>query len=99
MSSTASLIQTAGVFMSAVSLGQLVRGLFSLSALVGFVMLFRPLLTGIAKALVLVVRPRLSRDQLAARAALRDARALQRVINAAQSPLDAAELRALAARS
>jgi hypothetical protein len=38
-----------------------------LTLLGGLVMFFRPLLVGIARALVLVVRPRPTKDELAAR--------------------------------
>jgi hypothetical protein len=68
MPAIASLLHSAVVFLSAFSFAQLVRALFSLLVLTGFVMFFRPLLTGIARALVLTVRPRLTKDQLAARA-------------------------------
>jgi hypothetical protein len=68
MPAIASLLHSAAVFLSAFSFAQLVRALFSLLVLTGFVMFFRPLLTGIARALVLTVRPRLTKDQLAARA-------------------------------
>jgi hypothetical protein len=60
---------------------------------------FRPLLVGMARAALLAVRPRLSREQRAARAHQRDARLLQRMINASSGPSQAAELRAIAARA
>jgi hypothetical protein len=44
-----------------------------LTLLGGVVMFFRPLLIGIARALVLVVRPRPTKDELAARRKLRAA--------------------------
>ncbi|MFL6674767.1 MAG: hypothetical protein ACJ8LG_15920 [Massilia sp.] len=62
MSLISTLIQAVGAFLSAVSFAQVVRAVFSLSALAGFVMFFRPLLVGIARALVLTVRPRRARD-------------------------------------
>ena len=71
---------------------------FGLLALAALVMLFRPLLTGIARALVLVVRPRLTREEQAARRQMRDAQLFQRMINSSQGPNDVAELRAMAAR-
>jgi hypothetical protein len=83
MSFVSSVIQVAGPLVSAVSLAQVVRGLFSMSALAGFVMMFRPLLTGIARALVLAVRPRLTQEQLVARRKRYDAASLQRGINPA----------------
>jgi hypothetical protein len=48
---------------------------------------------------VLTVRPRLSREQQAARRHMRDAQLFKRMINASQGPSDAAELLALAARA
>ncbi|MGZ3182805.1 MAG: hypothetical protein ACXU8N_10215 [Telluria sp.] len=71
-----------------------------LSLLVAAVLavMFKPLLTGLAKAAALAVLPRLSREELAARAQLRNARLMQRMINSAIDVSDAAELRALSAR-
>jgi hypothetical protein len=60
--------------------------------------LFRPLLLGLLRAALLVVRPRLSQEQRLARAHLRDMRTMQRMINASNGPSQAAELRAIAAR-
>src|SRR5213595_155924 len=76
VSSAAVLIQTAGAAVANVSVVQLVRGLFCASMLMGLVMFFRPLLVGIVRALALAIRPRLTRDELAARRQLRDTRAL-----------------------
>ncbi len=70
MTAIASLLHSAAFFLSTFSFAQLVRALFSLLALTGFVMFFRPLLTGIARALVLALRPRPTKDELAARIAL-----------------------------
>jgi hypothetical protein len=66
----ASLLYT----ISALSFAQVVRGVFSLSVLVGLAMFFRPLLTGLVRASVLALRPRLSAEQLATRRQLHDAR-------------------------
>jgi hypothetical protein len=99
MSATIAFLQNAAAYASAVPLAQVVRVLFSLAAVAAFAMFFRPLLVGIARALVLTVRPRRTKEEQAARRKLRDARLLQREINSAHSPLYAAELRALAARS
>jgi hypothetical protein len=67
MPAIASLLHSAAVFLSAFSFAQVVRALFSLLTLTGFVMFFRPLLTGIARALVLTVRPRAAKPPFAAR--------------------------------
>lgn len=58
MSAVTTFIQASGSLVSAVSVAQLARGLLSLSLFSGFVMFFRPLLVGIARALMLTVRPR-----------------------------------------
>jgi hypothetical protein len=63
----------------------------------GLLVLFKPLLTGIGRALVLVVKPRLTKEERIARRNQRDARMVQRMIDEAQCPNEAAELRALAA--
>jgi hypothetical protein len=76
----------------------LVRGLFSLAAVAGLLMFFKPLLVGVARALFLVVRPRVSKEERQARRQMRDALMLQRMINASHGPSHAAELRALASR-
>jgi hypothetical protein len=96
VSFTASFFQNAAMADFAVL--PFIGGALALTALAALVMLFRPLLTGIARALVLVVRPRLSRDEKAARRQMRDAQLFQRMINTSQGPNDAAELRAMAAR-
>ena len=76
----------------------LVRGLFSLAAVAGLLVFFRPLLVGIVRAMYLVVRPRLTKEERLARRHMRDAQMLQRMINSSHGPSHAAELRALAAR-
>jgi hypothetical protein len=43
----------------------LLLGTLELALVGGVLMFFRPLLTGIVRALVLVVRPRLTKDELA----------------------------------
>jgi hypothetical protein len=96
VSFTATFLQTAGVANFQVL--PFVRGALGLSAFAGLVVFFKPLLTGIARALVLVVRPRLTRDEKAARRQMHDAQLFQRMINSSQGPSHAAELRAMAAR-
>ena len=60
--------------ISAISFTQVVRAVFSLSVLVGLAMFFRPLLSGLVRATVLALRPRLTAEQLATRRQLHDAR-------------------------
>lgn len=64
MSFSATLFQTP---VMALPFTQWLLVLVQLSLLGGVVMFFRPLLIGIARALVLVVRPRPTKDELAAR--------------------------------
>jgi hypothetical protein len=86
MSFTATLFQAP---MTALPFVQLFISMVQLALLGGLLMFFRPLLIGIARALVLVVRPRPSKDALAARRKLRLA---QQAVVVAGS---AAEVRAL----
>ena len=95
MSTTATLLQTA----AGVQIFPLVRGVFSLAAIAGLLVFFRPLLVGVARAMLLVVRPRLTKEERLARRQMRDAQMLQNMINSSQGPSHAAELRALAARA
>lgn len=95
MSTTATLLQTT----AGVPVLPLVRGALGFAVIGGLLMFFKPLLVGLFKAMVLVIRPRLTKEQRAARQVARDARMLQRMINASHGPSHAAELRALAARA
>ena len=67
MSTTLTLIQTAGSAVAAVPVGQLVRTATGLALLGGVAMFFRPLLVGIGRAAVLAVRPRPPKTHLANR--------------------------------
>lgn len=96
MSTTVNLLETFSA--SGFPLLPLVRGVLGVSALVGLMMFFKPLLTGIARALVLAARPRPSKEEQSARRQMRNAQMLQGVINSSQGPNDAAELRAMASR-
>ncbi len=95
MSTTATLLQTA----VGVQIFPLVRGVLSLAALAGLVVFFKPLLVGVARAAMLVVRPRLTKEERLARRQMRDAQMVQNMINSSHGPSHAAELRALAARA
>jgi hypothetical protein len=96
VSFTATFFQTAAIGNFQVI--PLVRGVVGLSALAGVAIFFKPLLTGIARALVLAVRPRLTREEQASRRHMRDAQLFKRMINSSQGASHAAELRAMAAR-
>ena len=67
MSLTANLFHAASTFVTTVPVADMARGVVSAAAVGGLVMFFRPLLTGIGRALVLTVRPRPPRAQRAAR--------------------------------
>jgi hypothetical protein len=95
---TSAVIHKAAAAVPLIPIWELVSCMASMAALVGLAIFFRPLLVGIARALVLVVRPRRSKDELAARRALRGKRDLQRAINAADKPVQA-ELRAIVSRA
>jgi hypothetical protein len=98
MSTVTTLLQTTGA-AATFSLLPLLRGLAVLVAIGAFALFFKPLLVGIFRALALLVNPRLSREQLAARRNMRDAKLLQKMINASSGPSLTAELRAMGARS
>jgi hypothetical protein len=89
MSIVSSVLQVTAAFEPAVSLAQVLRALFGMSLLAGFVMVFRPLLTGIFRALVLAVRPRPTKEQLAARRQQYITASLQRGINPASGGAEA----------
>jgi hypothetical protein len=81
MSFTATLFQLP---MTAMPFMQLFTSMVQLILLGGLLMFFRPLLIGIARALVLVVRPRPTKDELAARRKLRLAQAAKAVTAATE---------------
>lgn len=63
MSLTANLFHAASTFVTTVPVADVARGVFNVVAVGGLVVFFRPLLTGIGRALVLTVRPRRTRAQ------------------------------------
>jgi len=66
----------------------------------GTLVLFKPLLVGCVRAAVLVVKPKMSKEQRLQRRQMRDAMLLKRMMNRSEcDPSHAAELRALAARA
>lgn len=82
----------------ALPFSQLVTGMVQLTVLGAVLMFFRPLLIGIARALVLVVRPRPTKDELAARRKLRDAQVQAQAAKAALQA-EGPAVRAFGARS
>jgi hypothetical protein len=77
----------------------IIATLLQILAVAGLLVFFKPLLLGIMKAIVLLVNPRLTKEQKLARRNMRDAKLLQRMIKETDSPEMAAELRALGCRS
>lgn len=73
--------------------------MIELLAVLALVLLFKPLLVGVAKAAWLMVHPRLTKEERKARRAMRDAQLVTKLMNRGYGPSDAAELRALAARA
>ena len=66
----------------------------------GLLVLFKPLLRGCARAAVLVVKPKLSKEERLQRRQMRDAMMLKRMLNTSEcAPSHAAELRAMASRA
>lgn len=76
------------------------RPLLGLGATAGLLMLFKPLLTGILHAMLLILRPRRSLEQRSAQQHLRDVLLLNRLARHfdESQPNQAVELRAMASR-
>jgi hypothetical protein len=67
---------------------------------VGLLVLFKPLLRGCARAAVLMVKPKLSKEERLQRRQMRDAMMLKRMLNTSECGAShAAELRAMASRA
>jgi hypothetical protein len=66
----------------------------------GLLVLFKPLLRGCARAAMLVVKPKLSKEERLQRRQMRDAMMLKRMLNTSEcAPSHAAELQAMASRA
>lgn len=97
MSTFISAVQALFLDISILTALQVLAG--ALLALV-FLLLFKPLLRGIGRALMLVVKPKLSKEERLQRRLMRDAMMLNRMLNSLEgAPSHAAELRAMAARA
>lgn len=70
--------------------------MFAISVAVVF---FRPLLSGVVRAIGMVIRKPLSKEEKLAREKMRNAQILRRMINASVDPSHADELRAMGSRS
>jgi hypothetical protein len=65
VSVTANLFHAATALIATVPVAEVAHGVFNVVAVGGVLVFFRPLLTGIGRALVLTVRPRRTPIQLA----------------------------------
>jgi hypothetical protein len=77
---------TAIVLQQTVQFGPALRILAGTATTGAMLLLFRPLLTGLLRAAILVVRPRQTREQRLAKAKLRDQRLLEKMIAASSGP-------------
>ena len=97
MSTVITLIQAAAQYISLAAVAKLSLLAFLAVALL---VLFQPLLRGLARALLLAIKPKQSKEQRLHRRLMADAMMLKRMLNSAESsPSDVADLRALAARA
>ena len=97
MSTFISLMHAAATHFSLIAALQITAGL---SVALALALLFKPLLLGVARALMLVIKPKLTKEERLQRRQMRDAMMLNRMLNSMEgSPSHAAELRALAARA
>lgn len=93
MSTTAIFVQ-----QTATQLGPILRELPRWAGVAVLLLVFRPLLVGLLRAAILIVRPRTTRDEQRRRAHMRDMQLMDRMIASSSGPSHAAELRAMAAR-
>ncbi|WP_254441865.1 hypothetical protein [Duganella vulcania] len=93
MSTIISVVQN----ISLIAAGELALASGAVCALA---VLFKPLLRGLARAAVLVVKPKRSKEEQLQRRQMRDAMMLKRLLNSMEGdPSHAAELRAMASRA
>ena len=82
------------------SVGDALQVLLACALAVSLLVLFKPLLRGLALAAVLVVKPKLTKEQRLQRRQMRDAAMLKGMMNSHKaSPSETAELQALASRA
>ncbi|MET3130233.1 hypothetical protein AAKU55_000486 [Oxalobacteraceae bacterium GrIS 1.11] len=101
MSTAISLLQAVSAYALDISLLGALQILLGAIVVAALLALFKPLLVGIARAMVLLLKPHLSKEERLARRQMRDAMMLNRMLNAmdGSAPSHAAELRALASRA
>lgn len=97
MSIIISTVQAALAPVLDVSILGAIQVLLGMTFSVALLFLFKPLLLGIARALVLLVKPRLSKEQRLARRHMKDAMILKRMLQSMDGAASsqAADLRAL----
>jgi hypothetical protein len=97
MSIIISTLQAGLVPVWDVSLLGAVQTLLGITFSVALLVLFKPLLLGVGRALVLLVKPRLSKEQRLARRQMKDAMILNRMLRSmdGSASSQAADLRAL----
>src|SRR5574343_1776618 len=82
--------------ISLISAGELA---LASGAVCAVLVLFKPLLLGLSRAAMLLVRPKLSKEEQLQRRQMRDAMLLKRMLNSIEGePSHVAELRAIASR-
>jgi hypothetical protein len=88
-------------FMSIISIASPLQAVLGFSLLATVAIVFKPLLTGVFRALKMAIKPSLNKEQRLARAYYRNAMTLHAMSssNEALSPNLAAELRALSGRN
>lgn len=101
MSTAISVIQTSLAPVLDISLLTAMQIAFAAIVAGALLMLFKPLLVGLFRAALLLVKLRISKEERLARRQMRDAMMLNRMLNAMDSgaPSHAAELRALSGRN
>lgn len=93
-------ISASQLFLQDLSFMDAVLVLLGAALVFGTVMLFQPLLRGIARAAMMVVKPKMSKEEQLNRRKMHDAMLLKSMLNSPDgSPSHAAELYALASRS
>lgn len=100
MSAFISTVQTSLVPALDVPFATLIGAVLGLGAVAAGLVLFKPLLTGLLNAAILLIRPKLSKEERLSRSHMRDSMLLQRMLNATDgAPSHAADLRALGSRA
>ncbi len=97
MSITISTVQAALAPVLDVSILGAIQALLGMTFCVALLVLFKPLLLGIGRAMVLVVKPRLSKEQRLAQRQMKDAMIVKRMLQTmdGSASSQAADLRAL----